>query len=284
MQQDASVIMPSLGVAYRILPELDVGVRLSAGFATLKSTTAIWGMPANVTESLRQDGVFTVDAKDNFVPSWGLGVTYRPTPTIELGANYTSQVDMDAKGTAVSSTGPDVTLNGNTISIGPTDDRFTRCATGGTVAAQKACVNLALPMTATVGGRYKFLGADGREKGDVELDVGWENWSANRASNYRVVVDADVYVNGTSALSLRDNLVQHGFRDSYSVRTGGSYHIPVDANEVIVRGGVGYDTAAAKPGWLRADMDGAARTTVTVGAGYRTSRFEINVGAGAVLP
>ena len=283
MQQDAKVMLPSVAVAYRIMPELDVGLRMSAGFAKLKSTTAIWGMPANVTEDLRQDAAFTVDAKDNFVPAWGFGVTYRPTPAIELGANYTSQISMDAKGTAASVVGPDVTLNGNTLSIGPTDDRFARCATGGTVALQKACVNIDLPMTATVGGRYKFLGADGREKGDLELNVGWENWSTDRASNYRVVVDADVYVNGASALSLHDNIVRHGLQDTYAARLGGSYHIPVSANDVILRGGLGYDTAAAKTGWLRADIDGAARTTVTAGGAFRTNRWEINVGGGAIL-
>ncbi len=34
---------------------------------------------------------------------------------------------------------------------------------------------------------------------------------------------------------------------------------------------------------MRADIDGAARTTLTVGAGYRTQRFEVNAGFGAVL-
>jgi len=50
-----------------------------------------------------------------------------------------------------------------------------------------------------------------------------------------------------------------------------------------VRGGVAYDTAAAKTGWLRASFDGASRVTSTIGAAYKTSRWEINVGGGAVL-
>jgi hypothetical protein len=50
-----------------------------------------------------------------------------------------------------------------------------------------------------------------------------------------------------------------------------------------VRGGIGYDTAAAKPGWLRADLDGAARTTLTVGAAYRMRNVEISAGGGAIL-
>ena len=41
--------------------------------------------------------------------------------------------------------------------------------------------------------------------------------------------------------------------------------------------------AAAKPGWQRADIDGAARTTIAAGAGFRTKRFQIDAGFGVVL-
>ncbi|MBC7976454.1 MAG: hypothetical protein H7138_15895, partial [Myxococcales bacterium] len=57
----------------------------------------------------------------------------------------------------------------------------------------------------------------------------------------------------------------------------------VRSNEVILRGGLGYETAAAKTGWLRADFDGAARTTMTVGAAYRGKRFEVSAGGGVIL-
>jgi hypothetical protein len=50
-----------------------------------------------------------------------------------------------------------------------------------------------------------------------------------------------------------------------------------------VRGGVSYDTAAAKEGFLRASFDGAARVTTALGGSYRTNRFEINAGAGFVF-
>jgi long-subunit fatty acid transport protein len=169
------------------------------------------------------------------------------------------------------------------VEVGPVDPEAVKCATGGTVASQKACVYVEIPRSATLGARYKFLDAAGGEKGDVELDLGWENWGAERASDFLVVIDAQLVVNGVPSLSLKDNLVRHGFQDTFSARLGGSYKFPVGANTLIARGGVGYDTAAAKPGWLRADIDGAARTTITLGAGYRTSRFEINLGAGAVL-
>jgi long-subunit fatty acid transport protein len=284
IDQDAAVIMPSIAASYRVMPNLDVGARFSAGNAHLKSTIALWGTPGNVTENVKQDATFHVDVKDNFVPAFGLGVTYRPTPMIELAAAYSSEASIVSKGDAVNELGPDAGgVPGTTI--GPVDDEAARCATGGTTAKQKVCVDLALPMTATIGGRYKFLGADGKQRGDVELDLGWENWSAQRATDFRVVVDAQVFVNGTPSVGLRENIVPHGLKDVFTARVGGSYSIPVqgNGNEILLRGGVGYDTAAAKTGWYRADIDGAARTTVTVGAGYKAKRFAINIGGGAVL-
>jgi len=281
VRQDAAVVLPSIAASYRIIPQLDIGARFSAGFGTIKSDVALWGNPGNVTEYVKEDALFSAEATDNFVPAWGVGLSYRPSPSIEIAAAYNSQISVVAQGDARAEVGPAVGLNGIPITIGASE--VARCAPGGTMETQKVCVELALPMTATLGGRYKFLGADGTLRGDVELNVGWENWSAERADNYRVVVDGQIYVNGTPQLALKDTLIRHGFQDTYNVRAGGSYHVPVGGNKLIVRGGVGFDTAAAKKGWLRADIDGAARTTATVGAGYRTKRWELNIGGGAIL-
>lgn len=281
VKQEAAVIMPSIAVSYRVLPELDVGARFSAGFANLKSTIAIWGNPANTVEYVKEDALFSVDATDSFVPAFGLGVNYRPTPNIEIGAAYNSEASIVAKGDATSEVGPNVGLNGQPITIGPSED--VRCAAGGTIEKQKVCVELALPMNATLGGRYKFIAADGKPKGDVELNVGWENWSAERASDYRVVTDAQIYLNGMPNLAIKDNAVPHGFKDTFSARLGGSYDIPMNDAALTVRGGIGYDTQAAKTGWLRADIDGAARTTVTLGAGYKAKRFKVDIGGGVIL-
>lgn len=307
MKQEAAIILPSLVVAYRVLPTLDVGLRLSAGQATLKSTTSLWStLGPNYEEDPKKDGTITVDAKDSFVPAYGLGVTFRPTPNIELGANFASELDVHAKGTAVSQLGPGAGVPGLEVRIVPVNDAVARCATGGTPEELKACVDLATPMNLQVGGRYIFLDAAGKPKGDVELDVDWEHWgkSCSEAdlldgkctspSDYRVVVDATTAVmlptGPIAGPPLHDSLVEHGLKDTFGVRLGGSYRIPVGAprddgesNQLIVRGGLGYDSAAAKTGWLRADFDGAARTTVTIGASYRMRRFEVTLGGGAIL-
>lgn len=305
MTQEAAVVLPSIAAAYRILPELDVGVRLSWGYANVKSTTAVgsWARTnANYEEDIKRDGVIAVDATDNFVPGFGVGVTYRPTPNLEFGANFSSELDVYGEGTARSQLGPSAGIPGMPTTIGPVADVPPRCAPGGTDMSLKACVDLALPMNAQIAGRYKFLDAAGKLRGDVELDLDWENWGKSCASgdfssgycvspgDYRVVVDAQIVQSGSPTIHFQDATIKHGFHDSYGIRGGGSYHLPVGAtredgnrNEVIVRAGLGYDTAAAKTGWLRADIDGAARTTITVGAAYRMRRYEVSLGGGAIL-
>ena len=303
MKQDAAVLLPSLVAAYRILPELDVGGRVTWGYASVKSTTAVWGTAnANYEEDIKKDGVINAEVSDSFVFGFGLGATYRPTPHLELAANYTSELDIYGKGTATSQLGPSAGIPGLATTIGPADDAAARCAKGGTPDALKACIGFALPRSAQLAGRYKFLDATGRLRGDVELDLGWENWGKTCSdadfssgkcvspSDYRVVIDSRVFVNGAPVLDLNDAKLSHGFQDTYAIRAGGSYHLPVGAargdgsrNEVILRGGLGYETATAKTGWLRADIDGAARTTITAGAAYRMQRFEISAGGGAIL-
>jgi long-subunit fatty acid transport protein len=303
MKQEASVFLPSLAAAYRILPGLDVGARVSWGFANLKSTTGLWGTAnPNYEEDIQKDGVFNTDVSDHFVFGYGLGATYRPTPNLELAANYSSELDIDGKGTATSQLGPQAGIPALMTTIGPQADAAARCAPGGTADQLKACVGLALPRNAQLAGRYKFLDGAGRLKGDVELDLDWENWGKSCSDSdfssgkcvspgdYRVVVDARVLAAGVPVLSLQDATVRHGFQDTYGIRAGGSYHLPVGAargdgshDEVVLRGGLGYETAAARTGWLRADLDGAARTTITVGAAYRLEHYEISLGGGAIL-
>ncbi len=288
MMQTASLLLPTLAASYRVLPELDVGGRFSLGFAKLESMTVAWGNFNNYEEYVKQDGLGHVEATDSFIPVWALGVTARPTPWLEFGAAYNSQLDIHAKGEARSEDGVLVGFQGEPVVVRPPPDSRARCAPGGTTEVQKACVEISTPQSAVIGARYKVLDPDGVMRGDVELDVGWENWSADRVTNFRIVTDADVYLvdasgNESYALSVKDAVSRHGFQDTYSFRLGGSFLLPVGASTLIFRGGVARDTAAAKRGWLRIDTDGAARTTTTLGLGYRATRWEVNVGGGLVL-
>jgi long-subunit fatty acid transport protein len=283
VEQEAAVILPSIAAAYSITPQIDVGGRFSLGFSEVKSTVALWGVNPNYFEQVQKDGMITLDARDSVVPAWSLGVAYRPAPAIEIGAQYTSQIDMLAKGDAYAANGPNVTLDGTTrIVITPSAN--VRCQAGGTAEKLKGCVEFALPMTATVGGRYKFLDGSGVMQGDLELNVDWQHWSAARVSGYRVVVDAAAapVTSPDNGIDLKENIVEHGLKDTFGVRPGGSWNFPAGPNTVTARGGLGYETGAAKEGWERADIDGASRMLFTVGGSYKLSRVSIDLGFGYI--
>ena len=289
LTQQAAIILPSVAVAYSITPDLDIGGRFSAGTANLKSSVAVWGL-TNFEEWQQEDSLFSINA-NAFLVTGAFGVAYRPTKNIELGANYTLPIDVNASGTATNENGPAVNLNGAPVFVNPVPNAMARCAPNGTAEELKACVSLVIPMTAQLGGRWKFLDAKGALRGDLELNVGWENWGAgcNHAtdptcvtpSDYRVVVDAEIDTSKTgtgSMLDLQDQLIRHGFQDTYDVRVGGSYNWPVAGNTLIARGGISYDTAAASDGWERVDVDGMARTMFAAGASYKWTQVEVDAG------
>ena len=274
--QEITAAFPSLAVAYEITPQLDVGARFSWGIASTKGTSYLWGL-INYSEDVRSDGVFHIEAKDNFVPSAGLGVLYRPSPALELGASYRSEESFHFKGTGQATLGSNLNVLGMQDYIAPELDQ-PQCAGGGTIAALKACLDLTLPQAASVGGRLVARDESGAEKGDIELDVQWEDWSGS--SNYRVVVDGK---SGLTGLQLQPTLIRHGFRDTYSVRLGGSWSWAVGGHRLEARGGAAYDTAAAPVSWTRADIDGMARTTLGAGLAYQLGRTRIEAGGGVSL-
>ena len=68
LTQESRLLLPSVAASYRVLPELDVGVRFTAGSVESKSQVAVWGTPFNVAESIRNDSLFTAEVKDGSFP------------------------------------------------------------------------------------------------------------------------------------------------------------------------------------------------------------------------
>ena len=274
IQQEATATNFTVGAAYKIKDTLSVGLTVAWGIAELKARKNLWGI-RNYEEAVASDGEVIFDAKDNFVPGFGIGVMWAPTPMFELGANYRSASKVAAKGPTRSQLGTGVGLPGEPDAIIPDDDAF--CQEGGTAAAVRGCLSVTLPQTAAIGGR--FVVRDGTfERADVEFDVKWEDWSAG--SDYLAVVDGQSMLLGKR---LEDVVSRHGLRDTFSFRLGGSYNMPLGGNLLSLRAGAAYDTAAAPLSFTRLDLDGFARTTLGVGLGFEFSRFRIDLGGGAVI-
>jgi len=273
---DVSAAFPSLAAAYRVAPAVDVGVRVSWGFAGSKGKQHVWGI-RNYAEDVHRDGVIAVDVADSFIPAAGVGLLYRPIAEVEIGASYHSARSLRMKGDGVAILGSGLELAGEQDFIAPENDR-PLCEAGGNIAALKSCVDLDLPQTASAGARYVLRAASGQERGDIELDVAWEDWS--NASDVEVIVDGK---SGLSGLRLQPTVIERGFRDTFSFRLGGAYAFDLGENQLEARAGAAYDTAAAPLSWTRLDVDGMARTTLGAGLALRAARLRVELGGGLVL-
>lgn len=291
VKQESLMAFPSIAGAYRVLPGLDVGLRVSWGFGGLKAKSYTWGFE-NTEENVDKDAVFDVDVSDaflssfaDFAPVFGAGVLYRPTDSIEIGFAYSSEVNMQATGTGTADLGPQLgipvgmTFEESYIEPLQPEDR-PACQPGkiGTVGALYSCLDLKVPQYATLAGRWILRDGRGAERADVELDVRWEDWSA--ASDITVVVDGK---DKATNFTLNPAIIRHGFEDVYSVRLGGHYRLDLGAGALDLMAGVAYDTAAAPDSWQRLDMDGAARTTFAGGVAWVGRSFRVDVGGALIL-
>lgn len=276
MNQQAIIALPSVALAYSPTERLHLGLRLSWGVGEVRGSAYTWGF-RNFEEWVARDAMFDIATRDYFIPAFGLGLLYRPTGNLELGASYSSAVQYRGKGTATILLGSDLGLNGIQDVLEPVLDR-PRCDGGGTVVALKMCLDLDLAQWAAVGVRW-VARRGASERADLELDLVWENWAS--ASDFDLVVD------GRSSLTgryLEPAVLRHQLRDVLSVRTGGSYTVPVAPRRALVlRAGVAHDTAAADLGWTRLDVDSAARTTVTAGLTVKLGTTALDLGVGGVF-
>jgi long-chain fatty acid transport protein len=279
MEQEALIVLPSVAAAVQVTDTLSLGVRASVGYAQLATRKAVQGV-SNGAEDPRQDSIVTVAARDTVVPAFAAGLHWKASRTVEVGLVYTAPVRVGAVGTSSTVLGEALRepVPGMETSIEPVAPGTERCAPGGVEGALAACVDFALPQTATAAMRYVVRDEDGFEIGDVELDVRWENWS--RASDIVAVVDGQ---NSLLGSRLEDSVVRHGFRDVWSVRLGGAGLVEGAARTWHVRGGVAYENGAAPESWTRVDVDGNARMTAALGVGVDLGRWRLDLGGSVIV-
>lgn len=278
LDQEAAIVLPSIAAGYQVNDRLSVGARFSAGFAHVKALTYVWGLP-NFTEWVARDAEFSVDVKDNFIPAFGLGAHYRVNDAIEVGAAWNSGFTIDGSGTGTAKLGSANVLSDMQLTVIPPDEA-PLCADGGTEESLKACLTVKLPWMANLGGRYVFRGPSGAQVADLELNLDYEAWGG--VSDYDVIVDGYIALSGERLMPLQPVVIRHNLQDTVGVRVGGSWQRPLSFGTLVVRGGLAYDTAAAKDGWERVDFDGAARTTGTLGVSLRRDSVQVDVGGGVV--
>ncbi|HEY8091258.1 MAG TPA: outer membrane protein transport protein [Polyangiaceae bacterium] len=273
VQNDVLVAYPTAAVSVRALPWLDVGVALHLVYSSFDiSTTSLADAVGRGTAAGQCANVEyqPCDARTR-VQTTGLsgtasiGALVRPTRDVVLGLNVRGPADLNTSGN-VTTQAPRITPDAG---FQPSHVTF----------------DTKLPAVVHLGARYIFRDHE-REAGDVEVDGTYEAWHAAQGDGPHVTIPALAAQNPPPGVDLTNIafVTPHHYYDSWSVRVGGAYQVPLGrrvdgryAHVLTLRAGSYYDAPASEPDYMRLDFDTLPKIAGTLGAGLEVPGFTLNV-------
>lgn len=191
-----------------------------------------------------------------------IGILYRHSPRLSLGARYMHSVKVDLEGDADFSPvyNPDHLLRlpgaGGTVTV-PLDSLLApRFRDGGPLADQTAEASLTFPAQAVVGLQLAATPELG-----ILADYQWTGWS----SFDRIRAEFE----GGS-----DLVLPLAYEDTHTFRLGGTY---AASSDLMLRGGFVYNTAASPDQSVTPILPEAERQLYTAGIGYRMGDFRADL-------
>lgn len=284
----------SAGIGYAPIPEVRVGVSLSAGFADVKYRNFASLGPGFQDQEVLND----VNVSDWFIPRATASVAVTPIDAIDIMGSFTWNDDIKADGYV------DLTTNG--IQGAPRKscyDRTVDPATGDsrptpgphcriddvklTVPYQRYEVVLGVRYADRKVKREAVLDPMTEETWDVELDGYWVNtgnvdtftldlYDPTLPSEQWPSAAFSTAPNQDNASSLPAKAqLPHGWSDTYGARLGGDYHVLPGV--LTVRAGVAYETRGVPTKNMNIDYWPVAKTALHLGGTYRIGPVDLHV-------
>ncbi|MBW2733891.1 MAG: outer membrane protein transport protein, partial [Deltaproteobacteria bacterium] len=203
-----------------------------------------------------------VDVASGVVPTGILGLHLAPLRWLEIGASFRFGYTASSEGDVRSRISPGFVLDAVT-------------------SPNPAPGHLDIPMPAVLraGARYIHHDSVGRERFDVEADFVWEQTSSLETFVLGTSVDI-VNPEGAPLLpTIEDVPVPHHWKDTFSVRVGGSYRLhelgPI--KELVLRAGGLWESSAMPAAFTRLDFLALERYGLTLGIGARFGRYRVDL-------
>ena len=254
------IFFPSLAVAFRPAPWLDIGVTFQTVVTSIKTTNIVTAATAcDQPEDPNCDITLNIEASKLLTPTGSAGVLLRPSRNLEFGAMVRLPSSATLEGKADITLGPALKkLEGSMTKkmVSPLDPEVT--------------LNNDYPWMVRTGARVIFREGD-EEVGDLELDFIYERWSA--------VSERTVEVKGTSlGKPMEPTVMDWGLKDTYGVRLGSSYRLRLSSSvDLTLRGGAFYESASTEISNTSLSIIGARRLGVTGGLGLRWGRLRLDL-------
>jgi hypothetical protein len=288
-QQVKFAFAPTVGVAYRVLPVLSIGLTGEIGMIDAV-TRAVQNGTSGTQPST--DWLADIEAHDYFIPALTASVHAKPIPQLDLMGSFRWIDSFNGTGKVTYTTN---TFDQNATS-GPTP--FTNDP------VKLAEVKVEVPWVATIGARYAGLLAPradeasrkglgdplDRELWDIEVDGSYtanslaQN-SVARAGQDVTLITRNVGGGGTSASlkydQLKDVTVNRHARDSVAVRVGGSYSVL--PRQVALEAGVFYESRGVDPAYAGVDSFAFQRIGFGLGVMSRFGDWDLLAGYGHIF-
>jgi long-subunit fatty acid transport protein len=256
--------MPTIAAGYRINQLFDVGLgfQLVVGEFQLINAAAT---PAQATTCGAAGDAPNCDSYGQVVthslsPAFLLSGMAHPKKWLDVGLTLRPQVDINSSGFIT----PAATSTDGVSSVQL--DRF------------PATFSIKLPTIVRAGARIVARDPDGFERGDIELDATWENWSVEQEA----IVHSEMHpLAGTF-----DVRVPHHYKDVVSFRLGGAYNHPLaDRKHVTLRAGAYYESPTTDVRDTHLDAFTTDKVGLTAGVGLRLGAVTFNIAyAGVFMP
>lgn len=245
-------------VGFRVSEAIDIGVAVSAVSTRIETRSVSY---LDIQGSCSNKEYQPCDGRaEGEVSGWtatgAVGMLARLGDGYTLGTHFRGPVMIDASGKSAS-TSP-------------------RAIGGATQEAKGFALRTALPFIARAGLRKSFPSARG-ERGDIEFDATYERWGDAQDPGPRVKFDM-LATTPNAQLTLA-----HHYHDTFSLRLGGAYNVPVGAFGLSFRGGAFYDSTATASAHTRLDADTLAKIATTFGVGAKYGAFKLDFAYAAVF-
>ena len=224
--------------AYAISPKFAIGaglVVLAYGDVDLQRDLPLQGQSGNVAHA-------QLTGKADHKVGYNVGIMYKPSDKLSIGASYRSRVDAHVSGGSVG------------LSNVP-------ASTAGSFTATGFDVTLPLPDVYSLG-----VGVHPNDKLTLAFDANLVGWSRYQSLDF-------TYTGGVLGGNTSSSSIRH-YQDAVALRLGGQYKL---TSGLTVRAGGFYDFACVRDGYVTPETPDANRVGITAGFTYEFGeRFGID--------
>ncbi len=200
------------------------------------------------------DAVSQLDVGPIIAPSGTFGVTVIPNDDFRIGLAYHAPFYISADA--------EVALRM------PSAAAFDGASQNG----NQGTVEFELPHTIRMGVEYRGL-----ERTRIEVAGVIETWSIHDSIDFQ---PDNIALENVQAFPQRYEVggisIARGFENSFSLRVGGEHALDIGDHDLVVRGGMMYETSAIPPSMLSVTTVDLDKMTLALGAGYAFGKWRVD--------